>query len=103
MFRLVSREVRILQQSFAITQVRWFLAVTGLKIVHTRDSPAFSTLLLLLAHSGLCETAVVTVARRCSVGIQYNGSTSFIKKLSLLCCALQGLQRFSAVAAAVCV
>lgn len=75
--------------------------VTGLKIVHMLDSPAFPTLLLLLPCGGTCESAVIAVARRRSVAVQYNGSAIFVKSCGLLCCALEGLQRLSTVAAVV--
>ena len=58
--------------------------VTGLKIVHKLDSPAFSTLMLLSACGGTCESAVTAVAKRLSVAIQYNGSAISVKS-----CALQ--------------
>ncbi len=78
-----------LQQKFACRQGVVVLPVTGLKIVHMLDSPAFSTLMLLSACGGTCESAITAVARRCSVAIQYNGLAIFVKSRDLLCRAVE--------------
>lgn len=88
-------------QKFAFRQGVVLLPVTGLKIVHKLDSPAFSTLMLLPACGGTCESAVAAVTRRCSVAIQYNGSAIFVRSCDLLRRAVELCRGDFPVAAAV--